>query len=117
MNLHRGAVGPDGSAVPELPNNRTAGWPNAFGREDESLVWNGWCSWHRESRTHDARDGRQAGTSHGVPLQVAGRPAKHQPLSVWERALDLSLEDLERKLRKHLRNWKKRQEKLEEVER
>jgi DNA-binding response OmpR family regulator len=28
---------------------------------------------------------------------------------------DLSLEDLERKLRKHLKNWKKRQEKLEEV--
>jgi DNA-binding response OmpR family regulator len=28
---------------------------------------------------------------------------------------DLSLEDLERKLRKHLRNWKKRQEKLEGV--
>ncbi len=28
---------------------------------------------------------------------------------------DLSLDDLERKLRKHLRNWKKRQEKMEEA--
>ena len=39
-------------------------------------------------------------------------PERRAVLAVVE---DLSLEDLERKLRKHLRNWKMRQEKLDDA--
>ena len=51
-------------------------------------------------------------TIRGLEDEVAELQNKGEKL----RRGDLSLEDLEKKLRKHLRNWKKRQAKLEEVQ-
>jgi len=59
------------------------------------------------------KEGREIlATLRGLEDEVAELQGKGEKLKKG----DLSVEDLEKKLRKHLRNWKKRQEKLEDAD-
>ena len=59
------------------------------------------------------KEGREIlATLRGLEDEVAELQGKGEKLKKG----DLSVDDLEKKLRKHLRNWKKRQEKLEDVD-